>query len=121
MQYYVNLCVRFTVVPLSLYICTVCVLVYRQCLESESDRVPTPATDLRLHYSSLIANIINSFFDDPRQLKLFTRETRYSLFYLIAGWSGPFWHHHTTDIQEHEERYMLLYRFVHVYMYVVLN
>ncbi len=79
----------------------------RQCLESDSDRVPAPATDLRLHYSSLIANIINSFFDDPAQLKLFTRETRYSLFYLVAGWSGPFWHHHSTDIQEHEERWLL--------------
>ena len=77
----------------------------RQCLESDAERLPALPTDLRLHYASLIASVINSF-PEKCQFTLFPQDQRKTLFFLLAGWSGPFsWHHQTTDLQEQEQKW----------------
>ena len=76
----------------------------RLCIESDAERLPSLPTDLRLHYSSLIANIINSFPEGPSRLRLLPREVRHSLFFMVAGWAGSFWHYQSSDLQEQEQR-----------------
>ena len=64
---------------------------YRQALENDAERLPALPTELHIHYASLISGIINSFSEGHRQQKLFCREVRYSLLFMLSSWSGHFW------------------------------
>lgn len=65
-------------------------LLPRNYLESETDRVMTHLQDLRLHFASLVASLVDSLPKGLARLRLFPLELRYSLFYLFANWCGLF-------------------------------
>ena len=62
----------------------------RNYLESETDRIMGFLQELRLHFTILVASIINSLPRGVARLRLFSAEMRYNLFYLFSNWCGLF-------------------------------
>ncbi len=68
----------------------VCLLIHRNCLEAENDRVMPYLQDLRLFFATFISNIINSLPQGKDRHRLFSPEIRYSLFHVFSNWCGLF-------------------------------